>query len=108
MYVMRFDQWECLEYHIECQWQKETKVGHKILGGWTEGPEGQRMHDWGDIETRAPTVHHVFQCSSNKSRWVFCFKCQERLLNGAPYRPMGNSSMKLCLKCAGSMENRPD
>src|SRR5919107_3271931 len=96
--AMRFDQWDCLEYHIQYQWDPQTKVGHKVLGGWTEGPNGERMHDWGDTESRAPMTFHVFQCSSNKNRWIHCTECGERLLNGAPYRPVGYK--RLCLACA--------
>ena len=97
MYVPRRTASECAEYHEMVRRSMETKTGRKVKGGWTEGPN-ERVHEWGDTEFRVKPVFTVFQCSSNKNRWVYCVECRGRIPNGGKYRPTGG--LHTCIPCA--------
>jgi hypothetical protein len=101
-FVWRRTREECLLYHADHCRAPVMKTGETVWGGWSIGPHDERCHEWGDTETRAPRICHVFQSSQNKARWVFCSRCEKHLQNGAPYRPMGHR--KVCLECAAEVE----
>lgn len=90
---------EARSHQTKARLNGETKMGFRVVGGWIDDPEGERVLEWGDHGYRVehPT-YAVFTGSKNKSQRIHCLDCRANQPPGTRVYSLPGG-LSVCLAC---------